>query len=105
MTTITFKPVDNGYIVMENGKPIRVAKSLSEAAEHYGAPRPATIFDKYVNYGSDVNGAFELSGIRDHAKNGQKIDAIKRLRNLFGNHVLGLREAKDIVEILILGQL
>ena len=83
----------NGFVLEDAYGNIHVAKTLVEAAQIAGETAPPE--DKVV-YASGENRS-ALDKARVSAKAGQKIEAIKYLRNAFTPR-LGLLEAKDLLE-------
>lgn len=85
----------NGYIIEDAYGSLHIAKTLLEAAQIVGeaVPNPST-----TNYDSGMSLA-NLQKVRVDFNHGDKIAAIKELRNCFVPR-LGLKEAKDLVEQL-----
>ena len=86
------RSVSNGYIVTYNGEEY-IASTLAQAAAIIGEPFPAFSSTIYAEGCSAVN----LHNVRSFARQGEKINAIKELRNCFTPR-LGLREAKEILD-------
>jgi len=85
----------NGFIVEDCYGHLHIAKTLLEAAQIVGETVPNPIAAHY-----DLNkNATTLELVREEFKRGNKINAIKELRNCFTPR-LGLREAKELVETL-----
>lgn len=93
--TIEIRTVSNGYILEDAYGNTLVARSLMEAAQINGE---APVISNTVHYYTG-KGAHTLENIRNLSRDGQKIEAIKELRDLF-SHRLGLKEAKEMIEIL-----
>lgn len=89
------KAANNGFILEDVYGTLYIAKTLLEAAQIAGEAVPDAGSCVYTN-GFDSN---DLNNVKNHAREGQKINAIKLLRDCFTPR-LGLREAKDIVETL-----
>jgi ribosomal protein L7/L12 len=92
--TVNIRSVSNGFIVEYNSYEY-VAKTLTEAASLCGE---ATGSNGRAEYAPGMS-ADVLASVKRLARDGYKIDAIKKLRSCFVP-VLGLREAKEMVEIL-----
>lgn len=88
----------NGFVLEDDRGYMHVAKTLTEAAQIAGEFPPNLATAVYAPGLS----AHNLLDARREALAGNKINAIKIVRDCFTSK-LGLREAKDIVEILILG--
>ena len=85
----------NGFIITDIYGHFHIAKTLLEAAQIVGETVPNPIAAHY-----DLNkNATTLELVREEFKRGNKINAIKELRNCFTPR-LGLREAKELVETL-----
>lgn len=89
------KAANNGFILEDVYGHLYVAKTLFEAAQIAGESVPSTASSTYAK-GFDSN---DLNNVKHYVREGRKIEAIKLLRDMFTTR-LGLREAKDIVEIL-----
>ena len=89
------KAANNGFILEDVYGHLYVAKTLLEAAQIAGESVPPTTSSVYAP-GFDSN---DLNNVKHYVREGRKIEAIKLLRDMFTTR-LGLREAKDIVEIL-----
>lgn len=89
------KAANNGFILEDVYGHLYVAKTLLEAAQIAGESVPPTTSSAYAP-GFDSN---DLNNVKHYMREGKKIEAIKLLRDIFTTR-LGLREAKDIVEIL-----
>ncbi len=85
----------NGFIVEDYDGHLHIAKTLLEAAGIVGETVPNPSGTNYT-VGFDSN---DLNNVRNLARQGQKIEAIKILRNAFTPR-LGLREAKELIENL-----
>lgn len=94
------KVAQNGFVLEDDSGNLHVAKTLTEAAQLAGE------FPMNPGAGSYAPGANarNLLDSRREALAGNKINAIKILRDSFTPR-LGLREAKEIVEVLVLGGL
>ncbi len=85
----------NGFIITDIYGYSHIARTLLEAAQIVGETVPNPIAAGY-----DLNkNATTLELVREEFKRGNKINAIKELRNCFTPR-LGLREAKELVETL-----
>ena len=93
VTNITI--AQNGFVLETNHNTVYIAKTLLEAAQISGEAVP---LGNTVVYAPGY-GATNLQDARRFALAGQKIEAIKTLRDTFTQR-LGLREAKDIIEVL-----
>ena len=89
------KAANNGFILEDVYGHLYVAKTLFEAAQIAGESVPSTASSVYAP-GFDSN---DLNNVKHYMREGKKIEAIKLLRDIFTTR-LGLREAKDIVEVL-----
>jgi ribosomal protein L7/L12 len=91
---------DNGFLVDQAWGTKHVFTSFTEAAKHFGEPiaAPKSI-DSYTRYADGLT-AYTLREVRRNYNEGQKITAIKLLRDAFEPR-LGLREAKELVESLL----
>jgi ribosomal protein L7/L12 len=89
----TIRTARNGYILTDWNGNEHVALTLVEAARMVGEILPDNTQTKYVHQ----FGAAELEKAREAFKAGQKIEAIKYVRNTFTPR-LGLLEAKELVE-------
>lgn len=85
----------NGFVLEDAYGNLHVAKTLAEAAQIAGESIPAS---GYTNYSVGFS-AEDLSTVKRYMRDGQKINAIKLLRDCFAPR-LGLREAKELAEIL-----
>lgn len=85
----------NGFVLEDDYGNMHIAKTLLEAAQVAGESVPPTASSVYAP-GFDSN---DLNNVKHYMREGKKIEAIKLLRDTF-THKLGLREAKDLVEIL-----
>ena len=85
----------NGFILGDSYGHLHIAKTLLEAAGIVGETVPNPSGTNYTA-GFDSN---DLNNVRNLFRQGQKIEAIKILRNVFTPR-LGLREAKELVENL-----
>lgn len=85
----------NGFVLEDIYGNMHIAKTLLEAAQIAGESVPPTTSSIYAP-GFDSN---DLNNVKHYMREGKKIEAIKLLRDIFTTR-LGLREAKDIVEIL-----
>lgn len=85
----------NGFVLEDEYGNTHIAKTLLEAAQIAGESVPPTASSIYAP-GFDSN---DLNNVKHYMREGKKIEAIKLLRDMFTTR-LGLREAKDIVEIL-----
>lgn len=101
--TNTIETVENGYIFTQGdtwGNNRRfVATTLTElakVAEPDTFPRDAS--NTAISYKADY-GKSSVEAARWEVRNGNKITAIKILRECY-NYRLGLREAKDLVEVM-----
>lgn len=93
------KVAQNGFVLENDRGEVHIAKSLMEAAQIAGETPPQTPSSTYAQ--GYHAGFFRKARIL--ALQGQKIEAIKVLRDMF-SHRLGLKEAKEMVEVLILDQ-
>ena len=91
--TYTIRSARNGFILTDWNGDEHVALTLVEAARIVGEILPD---NTTVKYASGENRS-ALDKARVSAKAGQKIEAIKYLRNAFTPR-LGLLEAKELVE-------
>lgn len=91
--TYTIRSARNGYILTDWNGDEHIALTLVEAARIVGEVLPDNTTVKYANQ----FGAAELGKARVSAMAGQKIEAIKYLRNAFTPR-LGLLEAKELLE-------
>jgi ribosomal protein L7/L12 len=89
------KVAQNGFVLEDDRGNLHVAKTLLELAQVAGELVPSNSSAVYVK-GFDSN---DLNNVKHYMREGKKIEAIKLLRDMFTAR-LGLREAKDIVEIL-----
>lgn len=89
------RAVSNGFVLVDDRLNEYVAKTLIEAAQIAGEIVPA---DSGSHYALGMTPG-DLSVAKACARDGKKIEAIKILRNCFVPR-LGLREAKDLIEIL-----
>lgn len=97
---------ENGFVVTKDNGDLFVYKTLREAADDlegrvenfWPTPAPATIVNAVYAPGYYVR---NLEIVRRAAMEGRKIDAIKELRSCFVPK-LGLKEAKEIIEQLVL---
>lgn len=85
----------NGFVIEDAYGNLHIAKTLLEAAQIVGEAVGSNDTATY-SLNHDCN---DLNNVKHYARQGQKIEAIKILRNCFTAR-LGLKEAKDIVEIL-----
>lgn len=85
----------NGFILEEYNGNRYIARTLTEAATIAGEGVPVYTHTGY-SAGFD---AHSLMAVKSAARAGQKISAIKLLRDCFTPR-LGLKEAKELVEIL-----
>lgn len=85
----------NGFILEDVYGNLHIAQTLLEAARMAGEAVPGS---GYTNY-NPGRGPSDLRQVRSLALEGQKISAIKILRDAF-NPRLGLKEAKELVEVL-----
>ena len=98
MTLFNIRAVKNGYLVQKDEwEGEYIAATLKEAAVIAGE-----IFEDRNTIHYSSNHENQMPEIIDLAKRGQKISAIKLLRSQY-NHVLGLKEAKDLVEAIASG--
>ena len=93
------KVAQNGFVLEDDRGNVHVAKSLAEAAQIAGETSPQS---PSCTYAPGYHAGF-FRKARTHALQGQKIEAIKVLRDMF-SHRIGLKEAKEMVEVLILDQ-
>jgi ribosomal protein L7/L12 len=91
--TYTIRSARNGYILTDWSGDEHIALTLVEAARIAGEILPDNTQTKYA----DQFGAADLFKAREAFKAGQKIEAIKYVRNAFTPR-LGLLEAKELVE-------
>ncbi len=89
----TIRMVRNGYILTDWNGDEHIALTLVEAARIVGEILPDNTTVKYAS--GENRSALEKARVSFHA--GQKIEAIKYVRNAFTPR-LGLLEAKDLVE-------
>ena len=85
----------NGFVIEDSYGNLYVAKTLFEAAGLVGEIVPTSTTSTYAP-GFDSN---DLNNVKHYMREGRKIEAIKLLRDMFTAR-LGLRESKDLVEIL-----
>jgi ribosomal protein L7/L12 len=85
--------VFNGFVLEDSRGTEYVAKSLTEAAVIAGEGAPNYSATLYANNYSKN----DMHIVREHMSDRNKVAAIKALRDCF-SPMLGLREAKDIVE-------
>lgn len=95
MNVKNIRVAQNGFVLEDTFGNLHVAKTLLEVAQLAGESVPSTTSSVYAP-GFDSN---DLNAVKHYMRDGRKIDAIKLLRDMFSTR-LGLREAKDIVEIL-----
>ncbi len=88
------RSVSNGYIVNYNGNEY-IASTLAQAAAIIGEPFPAPEFSSTIY--EEGCSAVILRNVRSFVRQGERINAIKELRNCFTPR-LGLREAKEILD-------
>jgi ribosomal protein L7/L12 len=85
----------NGFVLYGARGDVHVAKTLSEAAQLAGEQGSFSGNTLYtVGYGCN-----DLNNVKAFFKAGQKIEALKLLRDCFSPR-LGLREAKELIENL-----
>lgn len=89
----TIRIAQNGFVLEDVYGNLHIAKTLLEAAQVAGEMAPPESVVKYTHQ----FGAAELGKARAAAMAGQKIEAIKILRNTFTPR-LGLLEAKELLE-------
>ena len=89
----TIRTARNGYILTDWNGDEHIALTLIEAARIVGEILPDNTTVKYAS--GENRSALEKARVSFHA--GQKIEAIKYVRNAFTPR-LGLLEAKDLVE-------
>jgi ribosomal protein L7/L12 len=85
----------NGFVLEDSCGNLHIASTLLDAARLAGESVPG---GGHTTYESN-KGFHDLNDVRKFFRAGQKIEAIKRLRDCFTPR-LGLREAKDLVEQL-----
>lgn len=95
MNVENIRVAQNGFVLEDTFGNLHIAKTLLEAAQLAGESVPSTTTSVYAP-GFDSN---DLNNVKHYMRDGRKIDAIKLLRDMFTAR-LGLREARDIVEIL-----
>ncbi len=95
MNVESIRAVSNGFIIVDDRLSEYVAKTLIEAAQIAGEIVPDSQGTRYA-LGMTPG---DLSVARACFRDGKKIEAIKILRDCFVPR-LGLREAKDMIEIL-----
>jgi ribosomal protein L7/L12 len=95
MNLESIRAASNGFIIVDDRLNEYVAKTLIEAAQIVGEIVPDTQGTRYA-LGMTPG---DLSVARACFRDGKKIEAIKILRDCFTPR-LGLREAKDMIEIL-----
>lgn len=88
------RSVSNGYIVNYNGEEY-IASTLAQAAVIIGEYFPTPEISSTVY--AEGQSAMILRNVRSFARQGEKINAIKELRNCFTPR-LGLCEAKEMVD-------
>lgn len=93
------KVAQNGFVLEDDRGNLHVAKTLTEAAQLAGEFPPLS---NGVVYAPGYN-ADRLRDARREAQIGNRIAAIKILRDAFSQR-LGLKEAKELVEVLICNQ-
>ena len=86
--------VNNGLVIGKDNGDEYIAKSLTEAAQIVGEQPVGPVATTYAPEYS----LGDLHMVRDFVREGKKIEAIKKLRDTF-NPRLGLREAKELVEV------
>ena len=97
---------ENGFVITKENGDLFIYKTLREMADDLEGPAanfwPAPVIVSNTNavYAPDYY-ACNLGNVRRAALLGRKIDAIKELRNCFVPR-LGLKEAKDIVEQMVI---
>lgn len=92
---VNIRVAQNGYVLEDSQGTVWVARTLVEAAQINGEMPQNPSMVTYTN----GKGAHTLENIRALAHDGQRIEAIKELRDLFSAR-MGLREAKELIEIL-----
>lgn len=85
----------NGFVIEDAYGNLHIAKTLLEAAQIVGEAVPSSTTATYAR-GFDSN---DINNVKHYMREGRKIEAIKLLRDMFTAR-LGLRESKDLVEIL-----
>lgn len=95
---VNIRVAKNGFVLVYSDGGWEIAKTLAEAAVLIGEQEPQTT-PSGCHYAENKTRA-ELDTILHFAFQGYKIDAIKRMRDLFVPR-LGLREAKELVEALM----
>jgi len=97
MKLSNIRMVSNGFILTDDSDSEYISKTLVEAAQLAGEllPPEGASNTVYTNYSRADN----LAQVRELARQGLKISAIKALRDAFTPR-LGLREAKDLIEQL-----
>ncbi len=95
MNLESIRAASNGFIIVDDRLTEYVAKTLIEAAQIVGEIVPDSQGTRYA-LGMNCG---DLSAARACFRDGKKIEAIKILRDCFTPR-LGLREAKDMIEIL-----
>lgn len=97
MKVESIRVAQNGFVLEDAYGNIHIAKTLLEAAQIVGEAVPSsTSTTATYAQGFDSN---DLNNVKHYMREGHKIEAIKLLRNMFTAR-LGLRESKDLVEIL-----
>lgn len=91
----SIRVAQNGFVLEDNFGNLHIAKTLYELAQIAGENVPDSNVANYAT-GFDSN---DLNNVKNLAREGRKIDAIKLLRDCFVPR-LGLREAKELVETM-----
>lgn len=91
---------ENGFMVESNyGGVRRVFPSFYAAAEYYREPIPAPAAQDAPTYYTSGHNKDTIREVISLYRSGEKINAIKLMRDIYGTR-LGLREAKELVELL-----
>lgn len=94
----SIKSVSNGFVLEDVYGNVYIAKTLMEAAKLAGEAVPDSGYIRYAQ-GFDSN---DLNNVKHHWREDRKIDAIKLMRQCFVP-ALGLKEAKELLEVLCSG--
>ena len=86
---VTIKEAANGWIAYRPHMQPLIAKTLTDMAETFEGAGPRAAVGATAD---------DLARAKSLARDGQKIEAIKILRDAFRPATLGLKAAKDIVE-------
>lgn len=100
------KQINNGFVYTNDWEEKYAFKTLTDLAVHVEGPayaaEPSPSLSRSMTY-APFKGILNLRDIRQLALDGKKIEAIKEMRSLL-NHAIGLKEAKEMIEVLVLDQ-